>query len=75
MAEKYGLLLFESTSSALKAERDVKDAGVSCAVIPAPLEFSAGCGIALLIKDAEVERAARALEGRSGHRLKYPYVR
>jgi len=73
--ETYGLLLFEATGQALKAEQELKAADVACAVIPTPLEFSSGCGIALLIEDEQVAGATAALEGCTGHELKYPYVR
>ena len=73
--DTWGLVLFESTAQALKTEKVIKAAGVACAVIPTPLEFSSGCGIALLISEGDTERARLALEGCTGHRLKYPYVR
>jgi Protein of unknown function (DUF3343) len=73
--ETFGLVLFESTTQALKTEKVLKAAGVACAVIPTPLEFSSGCGIALLISEEEMRQATQALEGCTGHRLKYPYVR
>lgn len=75
MLLKYGLLLFDSTSLALKAERVARAAGVTFSVIPTPSEYSSGCGIALLLDDDQVAGARRALEGCKGHRLKYPYVR
>lgn len=76
MSEKcYGLVLFDSTSQALKAERIVKAAGVSCAVVPTPVEFASGCGISLLIDEPEVESARTALDGCQGHRVLYPYLR
>ena len=73
--ETFGLILFESTSQALKTEKELRSAGVACAVIPTPLEFSSGCGIALLISEGEMDAASAALAGCAGHRLKYPYVR
>ena len=73
--ETFGLVLFESTAQALKTEKELKAAQVACAVIPTPLEFSSGCGIALLISDDEMELARHTLAGCIGHELKYPYVR
>lgn len=71
----YGLVLFESTSQALKAEREIKDSGISCAVIPTPVEFTAGCGISLLLDEKAVKEAEQALRGCEGFRVLYPYVR
>ena len=42
--------MFDSTSQALKAERALKAGGVKCAVIPTPVEFTSGCGIALVVE-------------------------
>jgi hypothetical protein len=73
VVETYGLLVFDTTSRALKAERELKSAGVACAVVPTPVEYTAGCGIALLVRDEEVASARRTLEGSTGHRWNYPY--
>lgn len=75
MPEQYGLILFDSTNVALKTERDLKSAGIACAVIPTPVEFASGCGIALLVTEAMVENTLGILEGCVGHRFIYPYTR
>lgn len=68
-----GIILFDTTSLALAAERALKAGGVSCAVIPTPVEFTAGCGISLLLREEDVPAAKRALEGLEGFRLVCPY--
>jgi hypothetical protein len=75
LEELCGLVLFESTNVALKTERDLKAAGVACAVIPTPVEFASGCGIALLVTEPMVEDTRNVLEGCVGHRFIYPYDR
>lgn len=75
LEENYGLVIFDSTSHALKAERELKAARVAVAVIPTPVEFESGCGISLLIKEAEMEKARGALAGHEGYRLLYPYAK
>ncbi len=75
MEEHYGLVVFDSTSHALKAERELKAAMVTVAVIPTPVEFSSGCGISLLVNEAEVEKVQGALAGHEGYRLLYPYAK
>jgi len=76
VAEKEcGVFVFESTSRALKGEREIRAAGIACSVIPTPVEFSAGCGISLLLAAVDLEAARRALRGCEGHRLVFPYPR
>ena len=71
------LLVFDSTSAALKTERALKKAGVPCAVIPTPVEITTDCGISLLLKAAWVEKAKEALAsaGCEGHLLVCPFER
>ena len=73
--ERYGVVVFESTSRALKGEKEIRAAGVACSVIPTPVEFSAGCGISLLLAASDVETAGEALRDCEGHRLVFPYPR
>ena len=76
MPEKqYGLVLFNSTNLALKGERALKTAGVVCAVIPTPVEFTSGCGISLLVDREVVKDARHALEGCGEYTLVDPYAR
>jgi len=66
-----GVLVFDSTSVALKTERLLKSAGVTVAVIPTPLDVSSGCGIALLLSDDHLEAATEVLDDADamGYRL------
>ena len=75
MSEESGLIVFDSTNMALKAERSLKGAGIHCSVIPTPPEITAECGIALLIRGEWVEKADAALDASDGivYRLIYPY--
>lgn len=73
--EKAGVLVFDSTNVALATERSLKKAGIAVAVIPTPVEINSGCGIALLIKDAYMDRARELLQSCAGYRLLYPYQR
>lgn len=60
----FSVLLFPSVHYVLRAERLLKEAGVSAEAIATPREFSADCGIALLLKKAETEEALRILKER-----------
>jgi hypothetical protein len=63
----YGVVLFHTTSSAMRAEKVLNKEGYSVKLIPTPRQFSNDCGIALqfdwdkcgqveaLIKDSKVE--------------------
>lgn len=64
---KYGVVLFHTTSAAMRAEKTLARAGLTVKLIPTPREFSSDCGIALrfeweramqvetLLKEARVE--------------------
>jgi Putative Se/S carrier protein-like len=77
LGRAYGLLTFDSTNTALKVERLLKDARVECSVIPTPLEITADCGISLLLKEAWVDKAKEALAAAScdGFTLAFPFER
>jgi len=57
-----GVLVFDSTSLALKTEKLLKAAGVPVAVIPTPVDVSAHCGIALLLTADHIKAAVEVLE-------------
>lgn len=44
---EYGVVLFHTTSAALRAERVLQRAGLTVKLIPTPREFSSDCGMAL----------------------------
>ena len=43
----YGVVLFHTTSSAMRAEKVVGKEGYAVKLIPTPRQFSSDCGIAL----------------------------
>lgn len=54
-----GVVLFHTTTSALRAEKILQKAGLTVKLIPTPRELSSDCGIALrfeLSDRAEVEQ-------------------
>lgn len=59
---EYGVVLFHTTSSALRAEKVLQRAGLTVKLIPTPREFSSDCGMALRFLWAQVEEARAALE-------------
>jgi hypothetical protein len=43
----WGVILFHTTSSAIRAEKVARKAGYDCKLVPTPREYSSDCGIAL----------------------------
>ncbi|MBM3237088.1 DUF3343 domain-containing protein [Candidatus Poribacteria bacterium] len=43
----YGVVLFHSTQTAIKAEKILKGAGIQIKLIPVPRQLSSDCGICL----------------------------
>jgi hypothetical protein len=58
---QYGVVLFHTTSAALRAEKLLQRAGLTVKLIPTPREFSSDCGMALRFAWAQVEQARAAL--------------
>ncbi len=58
---EYGVVLFFTTSSALRSERVLLDAGLEIKIIPTPREFSSDCGIACRFNWTERERVKKTL--------------
>jgi hypothetical protein len=52
----YGVVLFHTTSAALRSEKVLQRAGLPVKLIPTPRQFSSDCGIALRFDWAETTR-------------------
>jgi hypothetical protein len=59
---KYGVVLFHTTSSALRAEKIAVTNDHIVKLIPTPREFSSDCGIALRCEWADLEHVRSVLE-------------
>ncbi|MCX7838672.1 MAG: DUF3343 domain-containing protein [Anaerolineae bacterium] len=57
-----GVVLFHTTSAALRAEKVLQRAGLVVKLIPTPREFSSDCGIALQFEWKDVARVQQLLE-------------
>ncbi len=57
----YSVILFFSTSHALKAEKAVQSAGMGCKLIPVPRHLSSDCGVCLRVARADKQAALTAL--------------
>jgi hypothetical protein len=58
----FGVILFHTSSAALRAEKLLLKAGLPAKLIPVPREFSSDCGIALRFDWNHTERAQALLE-------------
>ena len=47
MTQQYGVILFHTTSSVMRAEKLLLKEGAAVKLIPTPRQFSTDCGIAL----------------------------
>lgn len=61
---QYGVVLFHTTSSVMKAEKAMQKNGFRIKLIPVPREFSSDCGIALRFEWPDYEQV-RALLGKN----------
>ncbi|MBD3346736.1 MAG: DUF3343 domain-containing protein [Chitinivibrionales bacterium] len=60
--EQQSVIIVHSTNYALKAEKMVKLAGLSCALIPVPRHIASDCGVCLRVLRVEKEQAREILE-------------
>ena len=58
---EYGVVLFHTTSSALRGEKVLQRAGLTVKLIPTPREFSSDCGMALRFAWAQIEHVQTVL--------------
>jgi hypothetical protein len=59
----FAVILVQSTSHAIQAERALKRAGLAVKLIPTPRHLSSDCGSAVRIAAADRASAERALDG------------
>lgn len=57
------VLGFGSPHKALKAEEILKKAGIGFRLLPVPKVLDASCGLVILVKEASIEAAKKALAG------------
>ena len=58
----YGVVLFDSTQAALRAEKVLEKAGFPIKLIPVPRQFSADCGLSVRFPFEQAEDVRAALE-------------
>jgi hypothetical protein len=60
--DQYVVILVHSTSYALRAEKVLHKAEISCKLIPVPRHLSSDCGVCIRIERADREAALEVLE-------------
>lgn len=60
----FGVVLFESVSHALRAEKIIKAENIPCKLIPVPRRLSSDCGVCLRFSAVHRERVEKALTGK-----------
>jgi hypothetical protein len=58
----YGVVLFYTTSAAMRAEKVAKQAGLDVKLVPTPRQLSSDCGIALRFNREEGDDVRSVLE-------------
>ncbi len=62
--EAFSVVLFESVSHALRAEKWVKAANVPCKLIPVPRQISSDCGVCLRFLSQDTSEMQKILSSR-----------
>ena len=57
----YGVVLFHSTSGALRAEKLLKKEGIAYKIIPVPRHLSSDCGVCLRFESQDETLVRKAL--------------
>ena len=65
--DPFGVVLFESVSHALRAEKIMKTENIPCKLIPVPRRLSSDCGVCMRFSAAQREQVERALAGKLEH--------
>ena len=58
----YGVVLFHTTSSVMRAEKLLLEEGLNIKLIPTPRQFSSDCGIALCFDWQQHEKVKAVLD-------------
>ena len=59
---EFGVVLFHTTSSAIRAEKILKEDGFTVKLVPTPRQLSSDCGVALRFQWEQEERVKELLE-------------
>lgn len=60
--EIFNLIAFNSTSNAIRAEKELKLNDIEVKVLPVPREITASCGLSIKIETEDLEKAVTILK-------------
>jgi hypothetical protein len=58
----YGVVLFYSTSAAIRAEKLTKEEGLKVKLVPVPRHLSSDCGVCLRFESLDADKVRAILE-------------
>jgi hypothetical protein len=61
--KRFGVVIFHTTSSVMRAEKAFLKAGLEIKLIPTPREFSSDCGISIRFDWSELDKLKGVLSG------------
>ena len=59
---QYTVILVHSTSHAIRAEKVLAEAGISCKLIPVPRQLGSDCGVCVRVEQLYQDTAIEVLE-------------
>ena len=62
---EYDVLLMQSTSHAVRAEKLLRGEGIACKMIPVPRHIGSDCGVCVRVLRCDADAARRLLEASS----------
>ena len=62
MSEKHAVILFHTSSHAIRAEKVLQKQGMPCKLIPVPRHLSSDCGVCARILRSDQKNAQEVLE-------------
>jgi hypothetical protein len=61
-AQQFTVILFHTSNHAFRAEKVLKNSGISCKLVPVPRHLSSECGVCLRIEQSMQEAAVPILK-------------
>jgi len=62
---QYAAILVPSTSHALKVEKILKEAAVTCKLIPVPRQLSSDCGVCVRINNSDAHAVKTIIDSKN----------
>ena len=63
--EEFGVILFNTTTSAIRSEKIVQKKGIDAKLVSTPRQFSSDCGLSLKFQWGSLDEILEILKGRN----------